>query len=182
MAELWTSAVEARLDASLGEPSSPSPRPSNDKIIALFFDRYSPKFDQAILTSPLALDLIQQGHDVQPRWADGAKVLVHDFQPGDAEEARVILHGRMARQYVFVRSSNVELILSAVQQVTPWQQRPVLKANHGRQAVPSDGNSSWFMCSALVSFRPACFLHCPVRRTFIHYEVHELPPRRPNTV
>jgi len=137
-----------------------------EPILALFFDRSSQEFDNAILATTLAHTLMQRGIDVRPQWANGAKLLVDDLQQGDVEEARVILHGRMARQYVFVKRNHLEIVLSAVQQITPWQQRPVLKNHGGQQLVPSDGNSSWFNCS---NWR--WHMLFPVRRTFIHYEI-----------
>lgn len=59
------------------------------QIVVLSLTKHSQAIEDALLGTHIAGSLKEQGVDVKPEWARGAKVFVRDFHPEDVEELRV---------------------------------------------------------------------------------------------
>lgn len=82
--ELWASAVEGRL---LGIIQPATADLHQRQVVVLKFSRYTGKLNSAVLTSNVACRLMADGHDVEPSWARGAKVLVAGLLPEHLDDA-----------------------------------------------------------------------------------------------
>lgn len=196
--ELWASSVEHVLATSVAPPSSSSPR---SPFRLMTFSRHPQALDDVLLRCPLALDLQAQGVDVQPPWANGAKVMAVGVGPE-------LLDTELCPRHVVVLQSDEYLILEALQSL-PCNVRPRLKPGAGSAVVPSylslmqdasdtgAASSLGYMpdegsCSGedLVADGPLAVMppleydvqDMPVRNTFIDFRSPAVSPRSSKTV
>lgn len=183
----WVSTIEARiaadkLSSSRDHQLKLHPRNCKSRLVRLRFDRHPAAFDEAIMKMPLAMQLAERGIDIQPAWANGAKVLDGDAQ-FLVDEARMVL----APFDVIVREVDEKAVHAALRAIE-WNKRPKLKQGKGRFVVCEDGLSSLFhgspsssRVSSVSDLTGASSSddECPVgpspiayavRRTFIHFE------------
>jgi hypothetical protein len=157
---------------------------AKDQVIAVFFDRYTEEFEQAILASPLVSSLHECGIQERPHWANDAFVLVEGLTHGDVAEFRCCLEGNLARQHVFIKSTDLQALLSAVKGIKAWEKRPIVKRLGGKghevpqdmiRTVPTDDSSSWLQCSSYHWAWPARSYFKPsVQNTFINLGADEV--------
>jgi len=110
------------------------PRRRGD-ILILEFSRDPPTFDAVLLNSSLAQQIKLEGVDVQPDWANGAKVFVHNLQPDMVEET----HVELKRRHVILYEEDEGHVLSALDTL-PSRTRPRIKPNSHRACVPVEGS------------------------------------------
>merc|ERR1711920_1170602 len=93
---LWDTGVQEGLVRSLHHKRDSLADPLNT-VLALFFDRYTNEFRDAVMQSALARSLQEEGFDVRPSWASGGFILVRHFTHGDAAEFRCVLEGKLGK-------------------------------------------------------------------------------------
>lgn len=147
---------------------------SLDDVVGLFFNRYSDDFAKAVENSPPALAL--QAQAVRPLRDSGPFILVEPFTLGDAAEFRCVLEGRLGAQYVFVKRSDVRDLLTAVQLIKDYRQRPTVERVMVYRAPPADDSISWFQGSDVTSLGIAWEDH--TARTFLHFAAAPRPRGR----
>lgn len=69
-------------------------RPRSSRCVLLEFNRGTKELEVAILEAPPARRASQLGVDIQPKWANGAKVFVAGIEPDDFEAAGVTFRPR----------------------------------------------------------------------------------------
>lgn len=124
-----TSVLRFAQSGSVSSAFSVNEQPQVEKrIVLLSFNRRPAELQQAILSSPLALSLLDKGIDVRPTWAGGAIVLVEGLEP----EA---LDDDLLSWNVAVHDSEEPSVFEAMQKL-PYKIRPRLKPGAGRRFVP----------------------------------------------
>mmetsp|Transcript_59752 Transcript_59752/g.109825 ORF Transcript_59752/g.109825 Transcript_59752/m.109825 type:complete len:606 (-) Transcript_59752:131-1948(-) len=113
------------------------------RFVVLTFNKIPKAFDGILRATSLAISLAKRGVDVQPSWANGAKILA-DIDHGIAAEARV----DFAPWHVLVEEKYEAGIYHALRQALKWQDRPTVKPKGGRLSVPSPNDSSLFIVSS----------------------------------
>ena len=105
------------------------------RVVVVCFNRYPQEMDNALLDSELGRRAAEQGLEVQPTWANGAKIFVERITASDLEESRVELCPR----HVVVWEEDEHLVDDALDQI-PYKRRPRLKPPVHKVAVPSNSN------------------------------------------
>merc|ERR1712032_455942 len=126
--EQWATLVEH----SATDPSvvrSPQPIADRARWILFTFSRRSPRLDDTVLASGPAITAVASGIDVQPPWANGAKILVEGVGPEHFDEV-------LNPSHLVVYEADEPAVFEALQQL-PWNLRK-LKPSVGRAVVPSD--------------------------------------------
>eukprot|EP00746_Dinoflagellata_sp_MGD_P015464 gnl/MRDRNA2_/MRDRNA2_134371_c0_seq1.p1 gnl/MRDRNA2_/MRDRNA2_134371_c0~~gnl/MRDRNA2_/MRDRNA2_134371_c0_seq1.p1 ORF type:complete len:565 (+),score=101.05 gnl/MRDRNA2_/MRDRNA2_134371_c0_seq1:53-1696(+) len=137
---LWFSSVEHLLMKS---PTSVEQVAEMDEAVSslparnlvLTFNRNPKGFDEALLNSELARDLVRRGVDVQPPWAKGGKVLTSSVSPDALED----LPNEIGLRTVIVHEDDEQAVWAALSGL-PYDIRPRLKPSTGKVALlgPSD--------------------------------------------
>jgi len=194
----WVSAIEARIAAEnafgsgfvvqhsckSGNVGPPQVYPEG-KLVVLCFNRHPGAFDQALIDSPLAQELVGRGVDVHPPWANGAKILAEGVDPFVLDEARVI----PAPWHVIVREHHEHEVYKTLRAL-PHRIRPTLKRGcekvfvHDRDPEHAELHNlspSSSRSSSVQSFEfqsadgdiPSVEPLVLIRRTFIHVGVRQ---------
>lgn len=109
------------------------------RVLVLCFNRHPQQADDALLNSELARRATDRGADLQPSWANGAKIFVEHLTSADVEESRVELQPR----HVIVREDEEHYVYEALEGI-PYKVRPRLKPTAGRAIVPDSNSISRF--------------------------------------
>merc|ERR1712032_474815 len=117
------------------------------EFVVLEFGRDPPAFNEALLNSGLAQQMASLGVDVQPSWANGAKVFVHNLRPEMVQPLR--------SRHVVVYPEDQEDIIDALS-VIPSRTRPRLKPRAQSLLRHSDDESP----SLLRHSDDESLLHC----------------------
>jgi len=138
--EIWASAVERRLEChrSLLKGDRRIDRRSHDTfkgeslrtlddLVLLTFSRHPKELDEALMGSAPAVMAMDEGADVRPPWANGAKI----FVPGASCELLATAGvAELCPRHVLVRSNHVEDVHTALAPL-PYRTRPRLKPGYG---------------------------------------------------
>lgn len=193
--ELWASSIERRLSTEAVPLARSHPPP----LRMFTFSRHPRCLDDALLNCPLALKLQAKGIDLQPPWANGAKVLAVDVTPE-------LFDIELCPRHVVVSDADESAILEALQSL-PCNRKPRLKLGTGNVAVPStfslmqdfsvvdrasdlyslpgsSGSSTGRLCCSCCTGFAIDFevQDLPVRNTFIEFRSPVSSPRSPQTV
>lgn len=128
--ELWASGVERLLHHPYHGAQCEQAPTKTQALRLLTFSRHPEQLDLLLLQAPFVKLLIQQGVDVQPKWANGAKILAENVQP---EQFDIELCPR----HVIVAVEDEETVMDLLQQL-PYGKRPRLKPGVGRFDIPCD--------------------------------------------
>lgn len=112
---------------------------AHDRITVLSFNRHPREFEDMLLSSSFARQKKDEGIDVQPLWAHGAKIFVSDLTSSDLEECRIDPDVR----HVVVRDED-EAEIHAILEAIPYKRRPRLKPGVPRVVIPGSSNLSRF--------------------------------------
>jgi len=132
VAEQWASAIERRISAG-----DDSPTVSNAALV-LTFARHPQDFDTVLRRAPLGQRLVAIGQDLQPDWANGAKIIVPALDQETWWESGAGV--QLSSYHVVVLEEDVEQILEALQSL-PCRCRPRLKPGVPAAAVEYSGHS-----------------------------------------
>lgn len=202
VAERWATGVEwltTRQSCTNGD-ALPRSEVNRRDILVLEFSRDPQSFDEVLLHTSLAHDMQAAGVDVQPSWANGAKIFVEGLRPDMLEEARLELKPR----HVVVYEGDEAYVLSALDSL-PSKARPRLKPSAPAAVVPGDrdpcllqdasaptpSSSSQSSEQPDPSSTPSAYpgdrgdgssYVVVVRHTFVHVSIPDRSPRRSASV
>lgn len=114
-----------------------------DQITVLSFNRHPQCFDEMLLGSSFARGMMDQGIDIQPLWANGAKIFVPNLTASDLEECRM---DPCVRHVVIWEEDEAEI--HAILDALPYKRRPRLKPGMPRMVIPGTSNISRFQGSS----------------------------------
>jgi len=119
----WESTIE---NWNLHTECSSFAAPPGTLACLLTFNRHPRCFDTTLLRSKLGEQVIATGAEVQPKWANGAKILV----PGLVEEVWQAsnMEIELSTYHVVARPGDVDSIMASLKDI-PYKDRPRLK--HG---------------------------------------------------
>jgi len=172
--DLHEAMLRSKIDSQ--QSSLPKPAPTcadlDHRLVLLCFQRCPKELHQCLIESRLALQLVAEGVQLQPNWADGRLVLAKGVTEAALSEAREPWH-------VAVEASHEEEILVTLRERL-GRQRPRLSES-GRFLVPQDlslfdGSSASEHEEHTEDYECEWILE-PVKRTFLHYGIAEAPAR-----
>lgn len=153
---LWTSGVEALIN---GTAVSGTATADSRRLLLLTFKRLTPELDQALLCSPVALCAASRWN-VQPTWANGAKVFVEM----DEAALKLFLPNVILKPWhVILLDRDEDEVLAGIGHLPEPTRR--LKHEVGRRVLSGPGNDS-------VVVNPdenRVIFDCQVRHTFVHF-------------
>jgi len=176
--EQWASATERFISCGMATHGCATPAAGMDQssgVVVLTFGRNSKGFDEALRNSELAHELCARGVNVQPPWANGAKILA----AGITVESLADFPGELGLRNVVVYEADEPAIYAALQEL-PYGQRPRLKPMQGQWSVPSPDNLDCFLDVSAgsasstsgvtgLSVSSLDTTSVPVERTFVHF-------------
>jgi len=126
---LWAASVERRISENRQADvhryiSHPCPK---RRYVLLEFGRDPPEFDSVLLNSEVAHAAIERGAELQPDWANGAKLFVEGVGPE-------FFDVHLCPRHVLVFAED-EALVHAVLRKLPYNFRPRLKPGSGRREV-----------------------------------------------
>jgi hypothetical protein len=130
--ELWVSGI-SRMISSPACSAGSHPDACCQRIL-WEFSRHPRKLEEAIMASAVAHSAQERGVDVQPAWANGAKVFVDDFTAEDLNEP---WHANGLRPYHVVLYEADEDALTDALKHLPYGIRK-LKPGVGRRSYPDE--------------------------------------------
>lgn len=178
-AQLWASGVQKLVnrDASEVDTHEPHGQSHEDRLVLLTFSRHPSQMHDALLQSELAVDLVTQGVNVQPQWADGGLLLASGVDESTVAEARQKWH-------VAVRETDEGRVFDALEQL-PYRIRPRLKQG-GRFTVPEDstlfGDASDDSENEVIHDDSNDLVEITVERTFFHIPPVPMGSLSPRTI
>lgn len=130
--ESWAGSVE-RL-AGAGAPLLPQAAARG--VLVFKFSRPSPELDEALLQSAPARAAAARGMDVQPAWANGAKIFVDEVdEPGFLDPQVLGNSGEFVPSHVVIYEEEEEDLHSALRGL-PYKTRKLKPDISGRRACP----------------------------------------------
>lgn len=115
----------------------------HDRITVLSFNRHPQCFDEVLLTSSFAKRKMDEGIEIQPLWANGAKIFVPHLTASDLEECRM----DPCVRHVVVKEED-EIEIHAILEAIPYKRRPRLKSGMPRMVIPANSDLSMFQGSS----------------------------------
>lgn len=175
---LWSSQVEHLIATGQVAQSDGSVEDDARKIVLLTFSRNPQELENAILNSPVAQQKRQEGVELKPAWANGAKVLLQGVRPERLDSTT----GSLRPWHVIVAEEDEDSLLASLQHL-----RYVIRKLRpdGRAVVPptadslsifnvssvagSSSSSSWVSEDAAQDDTSQA-IEYTVSRTFIHFQ------------
>lgn len=191
--ERWASMVEARIAASDASAQTVSVRPLDPiRIKILHFKRHPQELTTALLHSTLGVELMAYGANLQPAWANGAKIMVAGLSIQSMEQTD-IPPSELRPWHVLVKESDESRVHEALSALS-YRVRPRLQLSRCRtltiSAQPSEnygdvpGEGRQLDSQEVMEVDRESIggeyeqLEASVQNTFIHFPVREpLSPR-----